>query len=57
MKAVEIVAAITTKVKLDLQNHADDLNQPLGRDWGGMQEHCEVSYVSQWHTRYFSQYL
>ena len=29
MKANEIIAAITTKVKSDLQNHAEDLNQPL----------------------------
>ena len=29
MKAEAIIAAITTKVKSDLQNHADDLNKPL----------------------------
>ena len=29
MKTEEIIAAITTKVKSDLQNHAEDLNKPL----------------------------
>ena len=29
MKATAIIAAITTKIKTDLQHHADDLNQPL----------------------------